>query len=264
MKRTLRAAAVFLGGYLLVIGVTYVGQRGLQYHPNRASPTPPDDVEEVVIETADGVQLLGWAGRKPSKNAVLIFHGNGGDRSNCLDVLRGFSARGYRALIVDYRGYGGSGGSPSEAGLYADAEAGWQWLEGQGADRIGVWGYSLGTGVAVELASRHDEAFLVLDAPFDSALAIAKLRYPFLPVGWLMRDRYDSVAKIKRIKAPLLVFHGTADPVIPIRNGRALFDAALDPKWFVAIDGAHHGNLRSISGSPYWMEVDRFLDRAGH
>jgi hypothetical protein len=150
---------------------------------------------------------------------------------------------GYSALVFDYRGYGGSGGTPDEKGLYRDAEAAWRYLvetRGQPSQRIVLLGRSLGAAVAIELASRHSPAALITECAFTSLVDIGRQEYPLLPVSLLCTERYESVRKVPRITCPKLFFHGAADEIIPLTNGRRLFEAAAEPKRFVQTGGGHN------------------------
>lgn len=248
--------------YGLVTLTVFFGQRSLQYAPSVELSAPaPDGVSEIELTSQDGLKILAWADETPSDRGALLLHGNGGTRADVMDVFRGFRALGYRSLVVDYRGYGGSEGSPTEAGLYLDAQAGWDWLKRNGAKEILIWGYSLGSGVAVETATQNPASALVLDAPFDSAARLAQLRYPWLPASWLLLDRYDSIEKIRDIDCPLLVVHGDMDRVIPMFLGRRLFDHALEPKRWWMVPGAGHGGLRRGTGEHYWSLVQSLTDR---
>lgn len=182
--------------------------------------------------------------------------GTGGHRA---DVLERLQALGYGVFVLDYRGYGGSEGSPSEDGLYSDAEAARAWLLERGRARLVYHAESLGTGVAVELARRHPPEGLVLEAAFDSAAAVAKTVYPFLPVDLLMKDRFDSDAKIGELQCPLLMLHGTRDQVVPFELGERLFALAPQPKRFVRLEGAGHNDPRWVTGKVYWAAGEAFL-----
>ena len=259
---------VILGG-LFVIGTVLMSlfllQRGLIYHPHRAPVAMPPaqlypGLRDVNITTEDGVALCAWYWPAESERpAVLFLHGNAGDRSYRLDILRGLHARGYTVLSLDYRGYGGSAGMPSEDGLYLDAEAAATWLKRNGHDQLLYFGESLGTGVAVELARRSPPAALILEAPFDSLTEVAGYHFPWLPVRWMLRDRFDSAAKIGRIEAPLLIIHGDEDRVVPQARGRALFEAAAEPKTWIPIPGAGHNDLRARLGDAYFERLDAFI-----
>lgn len=285
-----RMAAILL--LLAAIGLltTYLFQRKLQYFPDSSPvPLPPDaealGLSQVDLTTSDGVTVLAWFapprdhgldhGQEATDTStapgpargrplvVVVFHGNGGHRGTRLENLRWLVAQGHGALVLDYRGYGGSEGQPSEPGLYADAEAAIGWLTARGFRDLVYFGESLGSGVAIEMATRHPPRGLILEAPFDSALAVGKLAYPFLPVGLMMKDTFRSDLAIDRVHAPLLVIHGTADEVIPIERGRRLFALANEPKRFVAIPGAGHNDLE-LFGERYHEPIARFLAAAAH
>jgi uncharacterized protein len=237
----LRLAAIAVGGYGALIGALFLFQRRLLFRPR---PTRPElgelaalGVREVAVTTRDGLGLVSWYRPPPSgRPVILYFHGNGGHIGYRAERLRRFVDAGLGVLLLEYRGYGGNSGAPSEHGLYADAEAAIEFLERQeiAPERLVLWGESLGAAVAVDLAARREAAAVVLEAPFTSLAAVARLHYPFVPVAMLIRDRFDSLSRIGRIKSPLLVMHGGRDRVVPIRFGRALFDAAQPPKegWF--------------------------------
>ena len=173
-----------------------------------------------------------------------------------MDLLR---KTGAGVFIVDYRGYGGSEGSPTEDGLYLDAEASIQWLEERGAGPLVYFGESLGVGVAVELAQRRPPAGLILQSGFTSAVDVARSIYWFLPVSLLMKDRYESSAKIAGARAPILCIHGAKDRIIPIRFGRRLFEAAAEPKEWFEVPEAGHNDLPYIGTLDYLERIERFL-----
>ena len=262
MCRAIASVLFIIGGVLT--GVFFM-QRWLIYHPQRAAvATPPTalfpGLRDVRLDAEDGVTLHAWYWPSEGNRPIVLFlHGNGGDRGHRRDVLRALHARGYGVFALDYRGYGGSGGAPSEDGLYLDAEASVKWLLGRGHDRLVYFGESLGTGVAVELAKRRPPAALILEAPFDSLTEVARHHFPWLPVRWLLRDRFESAAKIAAFDAPLLIIHGDDDRVVPQARGRALFEAATEPKTWVAVPNAGHNDLRSRLGDAYYDRIDAFL-----
>jgi hypothetical protein len=235
--------------YVAMLLVLYVTQRQLLYVPD---VQPPDlaavglahVMGPVATRTDDGLDLLAWY-RPPAANPapVLVYlHGNAGHIGNRAERIRPYLEAGFGVFLVEYRGYGGNPGRPSEPGLYADARAALDYLreQGIGADRVVLYGESLGTGVAVQMAVERGCAALVLEAPFTSVAAVAQSRYWMFPVRPLVRDKFDSLAKIGRLRCPLFVMHGERDRVIPVRFGRELFAAAPEPKegrWFP--DGTH-------------------------
>jgi fermentation-respiration switch protein FrsA (DUF1100 family) len=149
---------------------------------------------------------------------------------------------GYGVFACEYRGFAGNPGTPTDNGLYMDARAVMQWLKERGysESKIVLYGESLGTGVAVQMATEYKVSAVVLEAPYSSTLEVAEYLYPFVPVRYLMKDNLDSLSKIGNAKAPLLIIHGTQDSLIPICFGRKLFDAASEPKTFIPVEGAEH------------------------
>jgi fermentation-respiration switch protein FrsA (DUF1100 family) len=216
---------------------------------------------EVWLTTRDGVKLNAWWIAPPnSRLATVFFHGNGGNLTHRVDNMRAIGAAGSALLILDYRGYGKNEGTPSESGLYSDADAAYQWLIGQGyaAKQIVIHGESLGTAVAVDLASRQPCAGVVLEAPFSSAAQVAASVLPL--IGPLVMRDFDSKAKVGRIRAPMLFMQGDRDEVIPYKLGRALYDAAPEPKSFWTIDGAGHNNLLEVAGDRYREHLEVFYN----
>lgn len=243
--RTALVTAVLV--YAAVLGALYVFQRSLQYFPDTRRIAPPAaglaGVEEVAIETADGETLVAWyAPAPPGRPTIVYFHGNGGALWARADRVALFSETGFGVLLLSYRGYGGSTGSPTEAGLFADARAAVAFLAGRGAAPASLiyYGESLGSGVAVRMAADHPPAGLVLEAPFTSAADVAAGIYWWLPVRLLMKDQFDSLSLIRRVNAPLAVIHGDRDAVVPFVLGKRLFEAANDPKTFIVLEGQGH------------------------
>ena len=190
-------------------------------------------------------------------------HGNAGNVSHRLDrALLMQSRLGADVLLFDYRGYGASEGSPDEEGTYRDARAAWCWLVARGAapERVVLFGESLGSAVALQLALEVDARALVLESPFASVPAMARAVYPFLPVWPFVRTRYDNAAKIGRLRMPLLVLHGERDEVVPFAQGRRVFDAAPEPKRFFTIPGAGHNDTYAAGGDLYWRVLGDFLE----
>ena len=208
--------------------------------------------EDVWLLTADGVRVHAWWVRAPQASLVTLYlHGNAGNVTHRFLPIREITAAGSSVLIIDYRGYGKSGGSPNEHGLYADAEAAYLYLldHGYSARHIVLQGESLGTAAAVDLASRKECAGVVLEAAFTSGRDVANTVLPV--IGPLLFRGFDSKSKIAKIHAPLLFFHGDRDEIIPLKLGRSLFEVALEPKWFVEIPEAGHNDLVETAGSAY-------------
>jgi fermentation-respiration switch protein FrsA (DUF1100 family) len=231
-----------------IVGVIYLAQRSLMYVPDlaRVSPTAAGlpQAEELTLMTADSEQLVAWHVPPRSENPVILyFPGNGGALRHRADRFTQLVQSGFGVVAISYRGFGGSTGSPSETGLLLDAETAYAFCtDYYAAKRIVVWGESLGTGVAVALAGKHLIGRLVLEAPFTSAADVARLSYPLIPVGLLMKDQFRSDARIGAITVPTLVLHGERDRVVPIALGERLYAAIRAPKRFVRFaDGEHEG-----------------------
>ena len=252
--------------YVAAVAGMVVFQRDLQYFPDRSDPAPVGvglvDVQRVPLATADGeTVVLWWADPAPDRPVILYFHGNAGSIAQRADRLAFYQIRGYGAAFLSWRGYGGSTGHPTEAGLMQDAEAAYAYLLAQGVapDRIVLLGESLGSGVAVQLAARHKVAAVILEAPYTAAVDIAAQAYPWLPVRVLMLDQFLSRDHIADIDAPLLILHGERDRVIPYRSGLRLFDQASAPKTFVSLGAKGH---EALYDPATWARGADFIDAA--
>ncbi len=242
LKWLLVAAA----GYGALLVLMYVFQRSLMYFPD-TKRTPPalaglPQAEEVVLVSSDGEKLIAWhVPPRAGKKLVIYFQGNAGALDLRAERFGRLTADGTGVLALCYRGYGGSTGSPSEAGLIRDALAAYDYaVARQPAARIVLWGESLGTGVAVALAAERDVGGVILDAPFSSIADVGAAAYPFAPVRWLIKDPFHSDRRIARVHAPLLIRHGEGDAVVPIRFGQRLFALANEPKRFERFAGEGH------------------------
>lgn len=211
--------------------------------------------ESVRLRTEDALDLtLRYASaRDPSLPTIILFHGNGEDLFQRGHIALEMIEAGYSVLLAEYRGYGGNPGKPGEAGLYADARAAYLFVSAR-SEHIVLHGYSLGSGVAVQLASEQPVSALILEAPFTSIVDVAARRFPLFPVRTLARDRYDSLAKIASVGAPLLIYGGTADGVIPPDHFQRLYDAALGEKRIALIEGADHLNVWTQGGREHVMQ----------
>lgn len=248
-------------------------QRRLIYFPS-PGPVPSaaallPDGRDIALETEDGIRLGAWylpsAGDRPGP-AVVVFNGNGGDRSLRAPLALGLSRLGLSVLLFDYRGYGGNPGTPSEKGLAADARAARAWLTDQpdlDPNRIVYFGESLGAAVAVGLSMERPPAALVLRSPFTSLPDVGRVHYPWLPVGRLLTDRYPSIDKIGSLSTPLMVIAGDRDDIVPERLSRKLYDAAPDPKRYFLVPGANHNDPELVDGTRMLEEVGRFLSESG-
>ncbi|OGS96347.1 MAG: lysophospholipase [Gallionellales bacterium RIFCSPLOWO2_02_FULL_57_47] len=200
--------------------------------------------EDIHLKTADGIDLHGWYVPAPQpRGTVLFLHGNAGNISHRLDSIEMFYRLGYSTLIFDYRGYGNSGGKPTEQGTYRDAEAAWRYLTEQRhipECRIVLFGESMGGAVAAWMAARQNPAALVISSGFTSVPDLGQQLYPYLPVRLLARIRYDTRESLRSVTAPVLIAHSKADDIIPYEHGRALFAAANPPKQFLDLAGGHN------------------------
>lgn len=247
-----RIALSFIGVvtvlYLLIVAAAWADQDKLLYQPDPRFIAPEADgppIQVVHLTSTDGVKLVAWyLPPQAGKPVMLFFSGNAQGIAYQKWRWQRLARAGVGFFAVGYRGYSGSEGRPSEAGLQRDGEAAYAWVAARyPAPRIVIHGYSLGSGVAVQLATRHPARALILEAPYTSTVDAAKAHYPFLPVALLMRDRYPSIDRIGRVHMPLLVIHGDRDSVIPYRLGRRLFAAANDPKQFITMAGSDHNTL---------------------
>jgi hypothetical protein len=215
--------------------------------------------EDVWLLSSDGVRLHAWLVWAPQASLVTLYlHGNAGNVTHRFLQIREITAAGSSVLMLDYGGYGKSQGSPSEHGLYADADAAYLYLldHGYSARHIVLQGESLGTAVAVELASRKECAGVVLEAAFTSGRDVANTVLPV--IGPLLFRGFDTKSKIANIRAPLLFFHGDRDEIIPLRLGRSLFEAAPEPKYFIEVPGAGHNDLVERAASSYRERLREF------
>ncbi|KAA5805318.1 alpha/beta hydrolase [Alkalicaulis satelles] len=268
----MRLAALILGiaaaGYLAVAALAWAFQAHLIYFPNPAAGEPPQGspFTAVQVDTEDGETLAAWrAAARPGCPTLLLLHGNAGHVPSSGWLYEQLNRAGAGVLALSWRGYAGSTGTPSEAGLYADAEAGFMALieDGTPAGEIVVHGFSLGSAPAVRLAADHDFNALILEAPFLSAEAVARESMPFLPVGWLLRDRYRTDEMIADVDMPILIVHGAADTIIPARHSERLAALARAPVTRILIDNAGHNTLaqNGMYETAVWPFLsDRFPD----
>lgn len=254
----LHILAVILGTYAAVVAGLYVFQRHLLYHPGVG---PPDrkqagvaEMTAVTLRTVDGLDLTSWyASAADDRPTLVYFHGNAGHIGHRGFKVRPYLDAGWGVMLVGYRGFGGNSGAPTEEGLYADARAALAFLDARGVPvgRRLLYGESLGTGIAVrmaaEAAARAPHASpvgaVVLESPYTAIAEVAAEHYPFVPARLMIRDRFDALAHIGAIGAPLLVVHGEQDLVIPMLFGKALFAAAAEPKQAHWIAAAGHNDL---------------------
>ena len=224
--------------YVFLLIVLFISQRSLMYHPkenNYFGDKLEIEVEKVSIETSDGLNLLGWFYKKNLKKfkTILYFHGNAGDLENRIHKLNHFKDMDVNFLIISWRGFSGNLGKPTEKGLYKDADGAILWLKNLGLKEkdIVLYGESLGSGVATEVAQNSNFAGLVLETPFTSMIEAAKNFYPYIPVSLLLKDKYESHKKIKNINIPVLVMHGENDQIVPFWMGEKIYEIANQPKY---------------------------------
>ena len=235
--------------YVGLAAMIYLAQRSLMYFPDRTHVTPaaaglPEAIE-VPLTASDGVQIRVWhVPPQAGKPVILYFHGNGGALQYRVERFHRLITAGIGLVALEYRGYGGLAGSPSEQGLIRDAEAAYAFAAARyPVQQIVVWGESLGSGVAVALAAEKPVGRVILEAPFTSAFGIGERRYWYLPVRLLMKDQFRSDRRIKKVTAPLLILHGVQDRVVPYAMGERLFELANKPKHIVRFLNGGHEDL---------------------
>jgi pimeloyl-ACP methyl ester carboxylesterase len=252
--------------YAMLCLAIFAFQSRLVYFPMKDLAATPAAIglayEDVLLETSGGTQVHGWylPGRTDGRT-LLFLHGNAGNVSHRLDSLRLFNELGLSVLIIDYSGFGQSGGTPSEQQTYEDALLAWQHLtdsRGLAPERIVIFGRSLGGGVATWLATQVTPAGLILESSFTSLPALASKYYPMFPVRWLARISYDNAARLPTVGCPVLVAHSRDDELVPIAHGRALFALARDPKYFLEMSGDHNVGFL-LSGPGYRQGLLAFI-----
>ena len=258
-------AGVVLLAVVLLAAVLVLRQERLMYFPTRRLAAAPAsfglDAAELAIVTEDRVRLHGWWIRGDGRRVLLYFHGNAGNVADRLDRARELHARfGLDIFLVDWRGYGRSEGSPSEEGLRRDGRAIYRTAIESGfrPEQIVLFGESLGTAMAIDLASKWACAGVVLETPFLSARALARVHYPWIPLP-LVKNAYDNEASVARIPVPKLFLVAGSDEVAPAAQGRRLFETAEGVRELVVIPGAHHNDISIVGGDTYWGAWARFL-----
>jgi fermentation-respiration switch protein FrsA (DUF1100 family) len=265
-----RGLSIFLsGGLLPLLLIGCVLEETLIFYPAAVIEETPGDrglpFDDVYFTTTDGVRLNGWFVPYPEARTTLLwFHGNAGNIGHRVEnIWLLHDLVGINIFIFDYRGYGRSGGKVSEEGTYKDGEAALGYLHSRkDVDPGGVvfFGRSLGAAVAAELATRGRCQGMILETPFASIRDMARAVFPLLPIGGLLRTRYDTVDKVKRSKCPLLVLHGDQDDIVPFSQGRKVFEAAPEPKEFYVISGARHNDTYIVGGRSYFAALKRFVE----
>ncbi len=294
----LPSAALALLSYIAICAYLYQEQRHEIFEPTAQLQTTPERLgmkyEVVHIPSGSGSEqgeLYCWwiPAEKPNAPTILYLHGNDKNISQTHDIAsaKRLHEMGYTLLMIDYRGYGQStGGEPSEAKVYEDAEAAWNYLvtrlgarpvagagqapsgkagPGQRLDPVFIYGHSLGGAIAIDLAVRHPEASgLIVESTFTSMKAMASRQYKYLPVNWLLTERFSSLRKVDKLKVPVLYFHGTKDPLIPYQMTQMLYEKSPQPKFIKLIEGAEHGNSAVMGWVEYHDTFKAFVDQFSH
>ena len=238
MKYLYLAISSIILMYLVIILFVYFYQRNLLYNPSENNYLNDEirfSYKEIFIKTDENIKLKSWFVKKDLKKfkTILLFHGNAGNLFNRVYKLNELNKLDLNILLISWRSFSGNKGKPTEKNLYHDAEKVVKWLNNQGLNNkdIVLYGESLGTGVATELASKNNFGGIILESPFTSMVETAKIYYPYLPVNLLLKDRFNSKNKIKDIKTPILIMHGKKDNVVPQKMGLELFEKANEPKF---------------------------------
>lgn len=267
LRKFARLALLAALAYGSVVLMLYTIQRSLLFPATREIHRDPSAMgwafEDLHLELPDGETTHAWwIPMDGARGAVLFSHGNAGNIADRLESIGLLRRLGLSVLAYDYGGYGRSSGSPSEARIYGDIRAAWRHLTGPlgvPPDRVVIFGRSLGAGPTVQLASEVEAGAVVIESTFLSVVEVAREVFPWLPVRWLVRDRFDNGAKIGHVRAPILVVHSPDDTLIPYRHGRALFDRAPEPKAWLEIRGDHNNGF-AMSQDVYLPGWERFLD----
>ena len=266
--KTLLSLAAF---YLIFLVILTLFQRKFIYFPYKLDkefefPQYVSPLEEVFITCENGNTINGlYAPGKEDYPTILIFHGNAGNITHRDIILQGFNRLGYAVLLIDYQGYGKSEGTPSEKNLYLDGRASLEWLNNEKnvtPAEIVLFGKSLGSGLAVELATTNSFKGLILESPFTSIASVARSHFPYniFPVNLMLIDKFDNAAKIQRVESPLLITHGVEDTIVDKKEGEKLFRQANMPKELYLIEGADHNNIHYYNPQKYWATIAEWLE----
>ncbi|MFH1577844.1 MAG: alpha/beta hydrolase [Candidatus Omnitrophota bacterium] len=245
----------------------YFEKRGIYYPAYEIESKPFDiglDYEEVFFKTEDGLNLNSWFIPAKSSRATLLFcHGNAGNISHRVEIIRIFNRLGLNVFIFDYRGYGKSQGAPGEEGLYKDARAAYDYLlsrEDVDNQKIIIYGKSIGANVAINLACGVKAGVLISESGFTSAYDMGKKLFPWLPIKWIISIKYNALEKIAGIKLPKLIIHSRNDEIVPFELGKRLFEAAPEPKEFYVMQGTHNQAIFTAV-EEYTARLDSFLNK---
>jgi len=241
---------VLISFYILLLSLVFLFQRNLLYHPSidnyleNEVEKEPTEIEKVKIIIDDNITLTGWFYKKNIKKfkTILFFHGNAGSLANRTYKLNHFKNLNVNFLIIAWRGFSGNKGKPTEEGLYKDAKSAVDWLNKKGVDdeKIILYGESLGTAIAVEIAQKKNYAGIILESPFTSMIDMGKKYYPFFPVNLLLKDKFESYKKIHNISVPILIIHGKVDNIVPFAMGKKMYELSNEPKFFYSQEYGDH------------------------
>ncbi len=267
-RMILLALSCLVIAYAVLVAFVYLRQAKMLYFPTRHIDATPATInlpfDEVTLQTADGLHISAWYIPSPHAKGFLIFcHGNAGNISHRLDSLQIFHELNLSVLIFDYRGYGGSEGEPTEKGTYLDAEAAYDYLVSvrkAAPSQIIIFGRSLGSAVAAELAARRTTGALIVESGFTSIPDLGRRFFPHMPVRVISRFHYATIDKVGRLLLPKLFIHSPDDEIIPYAQGRQLFEAAAEPKEFLTIRGDHNGGFL-MSRESYVRGLEGFLEK---
>ena len=245
-------------------------EQRMVFYPSASIENTPAQVglefEDLFFITRDNVRLNGWfVPHRDARSTLIWFHGNAGNIGDRVENIKLLHDQvRVNIFIFDYRGYGRSGGRPSEEGTYRDGEAALELIQkkigSDGAKKIVLFGRSLGAAIAAEMAIRFESQGLILESPFISIAEMARAMFPLLPIEPFLQTKYDVRDKIRRIKVPLLVVHGERDEIVPFEHGRTVFESAPEPKTFYPISGAGHNDTYAVGGAAYFRKLKQFID----
>tara|TARA_B100000579_G_C22784030_1_gene830875 strand:- start:702 stop:1520 length:819 start_codon:yes stop_codon:yes gene_type:complete len=245
--KTLQIIILSIVLYLIILIILFFYQRNLLYHPNENNYSGDNlsvKIEELQIPTSDNLELKSWLHKKDFNRfkTIIYFHGNAGTLDNRIHKLNHFKDMEVNFLIIAWRGFSGNNGKPTEKGLYTDGRSAINWVLKQGVkeEDIILYGESLGTGIATEIAQNKKFAGVILETPFTSMIAAAKQFYPYIPVNLLLKDRYENEKKIKNINVPIIIMHGRKDKIVPFSMGKRIFELANEPKYSYFTENDDH------------------------
>lgn len=272
-RMALQLFGITLCLYILAVGVMYAMQDSFLYRADITAPGTPAENEVpnmkvVNFETDDGLKLFGWfvPPKKKTGKIIVLFHGSEGNIKHRAIKSTVFDRDGYGVFIPEYRGYGGNPGVPSEEGMYKDGRAAIKWLDGQGYfhDQYVLYGDSIGSGVAVQMALEYQIKLMVLEATFTTVPEAAAARFSWAMPGLLMKEKFDNYEKISKINPALLIIHGDKDPITPPRLARKLFAAANEPKSIMILKGASHADLFNFGAGQIivgWLKMQEMKEK---